>query len=346
MYSLETLSEFDFEISSHCNSKCPQCPRYDQLGRVQKDLNVTHLDVNLIRQLPIDQMPNLQHVTLCGNFGDPLMHPQLNDIIDIFSKQKILISTNASLRSTDWWTNLGKNKNVSVMFCIDGIGEVHEYYRRNTSYEKIMNNARAFIDAGGTALWQYIVFKHNEHQIEEVKKISEEMGFKNVEFIYSDRFDTANKWPVYEDGNYLYDLEKSSTQTTLREELGSKTNDKYWKELYKGKGEISCVWSKNKKLYIHSDGCVYPCCMLGSIQTGKNIEKLMLKKLIKNFDDINLHKHDLGVILNSDIYNDILPKSFDGHPFQHPVCVEWCNKNTGKIALKGLKQVNTDRQIS
>ena len=86
--------------------------------------------------------------------------------------------------------------------------------------------------------------------------------------------------------------------------------------------------------------------MLGSIQTGKNIEKLMLKKLIRNFDYINLHKNSLGDILNSNVYNDILPKSFEGDPFQHPICVEWCNKNTGKIAFKDLKKVNTDRQIS
>ena len=56
MYSLETLSEIEFELSSHCNSKCPQCPRYDTFGRVQKDLNVTHLDLNIINKLPMRKM--------------------------------------------------------------------------------------------------------------------------------------------------------------------------------------------------------------------------------------------------------------------------------------------------
>ena len=331
MYSLETLSEIEFELSSHCNSKCPQCPRYDMLGRVHKDLNVTHLDVNVIKKLPIEKMKNLKTVSFCGNFGDPLMHPDLNEIISFFQNQQIFISTNASLRSKEWWRKLGTNKNIEVTFCIDGIGSEHEFYRRNTSYKKIIENAKEFIQAGGTAGWQFIVFRHNEHQLYEAKKLSEEMGFKEINFIYSDRFDTNNKWKVYDDKNYLYDLEKSSHQTTMRESLNVPEGEKYWKSLNKNKGEISCIWSEKKKLYIHSDGTVYPCCMLGSVQSGKNIEKLMLRKLVKDFKKIDLHHNDLGDILTSEVFQKTLPDSLNGDPFSHPICIEWCNKNTGKM---------------
>jgi len=330
MYSLETLSAIDFELSSHCNSKCPQCPRYDMFGRVHKDLNTTHLDVNIIKKLPIEKMKNLRAVSFCGNFGDPLMHPDLNEIVDFFQAQQIKISTNASLRSRQWWSKLGTNKNVTVIFCIDGIGEEHELYRRNTSYKKIIENAKAFIQAGGTARWQFIVFKHNEHQINQAKKLSEELGFKLIKFAYSDRFDTDDKWKVYDNNNYLYDLEKSSHQTTLRESLNVPEGEKYWKSLNKNKGAISCVWSEEKKLYIHSDGTVYPCCLLGSVQSGKNIEKLMLKKLVKDFKQIDLHHSNLEQILMSDVFQTALPDSFKGNPFSHPICIEWCNKATGK----------------
>ena len=170
MYSLETLSEINFELSSHCNSKCSQCPRYDMKGYVRSDLNVTHLGLDLIENLPIDQMKSLKTISFCGNFGDPLMHPQLDKIIDCFPEQNISISTNASLRNTEWWSSLGALKNVTVTFCIDGIGKEHEMYRRNTSYEKIIKNAEAYIRSGGEATWQFIVFKHNEHQTQEAKK--------------------------------------------------------------------------------------------------------------------------------------------------------------------------------
>ena len=37
-----------------------------------------------------------------------------------------------------------------------------------------------FIEAGGVAYWDMLVFKHNEHQIEEVRQLAKNMGFKNV----------------------------------------------------------------------------------------------------------------------------------------------------------------------
>lgn len=338
MYSLDTLSEIQFELSSHCNSKCPQCPRYDMFGYVHKDLNITHLKSNIIKKLPLEKMKNLKNISFCGNFGDPLMHPELDDIICFFNKQNISISTNASLRNKKWWYALGKNNNLIVKFCIDGIGKEHELYRRNTSYKKIIENAKSFIQAGGTALWQFIVFQHNEHQIDKARKLSEELGFKKIEFMYSDRFDNDRTWKVYDDGKYLYDLQKSSQQTTLRENLNAPAGEKYWKSLYKDKGEISCIWSKQKIIYIHSDGLVYPCCMLGNISAGKKIEKLMLKKIIKDNKKTDLNHHEFEQIITSEVFTKNLPDSFKNNPFYHPVCIEWCNNSSGKYYQPNLKQ--------
>lgn len=343
MYSLETLSRIDFEITSHCNSKCPQCPRYDMKGHVRRDLDVRHLELDLINKLPIEKMKMLKTIYLAGNFGDPLMHPDLDSIIDFFNLQEVNISTNASLRSEEWWQNLGNKKNVNVIFCIDGIGKTHELYRRNTSYKKIIQNAEQFIKAGGTADWQFIVFKHNQHQIEEANTLAREMGFRSIDFIYSDRFDTNNTWKVYDEGNYLYDLEKPSDQTTLREHLNAGTGEKWWKKMYENKQDITCIWSKTKKLYIHSDGLVYPCCMLGSTQAGKTIEKMLMRKLIQDFKKIDLHHADLDQILASDTYTKRLPDSFNGKPFPHPVCIENCNKSTGKDALSYLNKFKKNK---
>jgi MoaA/NifB/PqqE/SkfB family radical SAM enzyme len=340
MYSLDTLSEINFELSSHCNSKCPQCPRYDIYGNVHKDLNVTNLSLEIIKKLPLKKLKNLTKVSFAGNFGDPLMHPELDEIINFFKEQKIIISTNASLRNKTWWSNLGKNKNITVIFCIDGIGKEHELYRRNTSYKKIVENAKSFIQSGGTAQWQFIVFQHNEHQINEAKELSVQLGFKDIKFMYSDRFDTDDVWKVYDNNKYLYDLKKSSKQTTLKGSLNVPLGEKYWKSLNKNKGEISCFWSESKKIYIHSDGTVYPCCMLGSVQSGKNIEKLMLKKIIKDYKEIDLNYSTFEQIIISDILQKTLPETFKSHSSSHPVCIEWCNKNSGKYSKKHLNNVN------
>ena len=43
-----------------------------------------------------------------------------------------------------------------------------------------MENAKAFIGAGGSATWQFIVFPWNKHQVDEVRELANEMGFEIV----------------------------------------------------------------------------------------------------------------------------------------------------------------------
>ena len=41
-----------------------------------------------------------------------------------------------------------------------------------------MNNARAFIEAGGRAHWDMLVFDYNQHQIDQCRTLASDMGFK------------------------------------------------------------------------------------------------------------------------------------------------------------------------
>jgi MoaA/NifB/PqqE/SkfB family radical SAM enzyme len=311
-------------------------------GHVNKDLKLQHIDIKNIYKIPLEKMPNLQSIELIGNFGDPLMHPRLNEILDYFTTQTITISTNASLRDKEWWEKLGHRKNVKVNFAIDGLEDTHHLYRRETDYNKIIKNAKSFISAGGTAIWQYIVFKHNQHQLEQARHLSQTLGFKEINFKYSDRFELANNFKVYDKGKYLYDLEKASTQNTLKEKLNSPKSEKQWKKVIQGyTGDpIECVWSKNKKIYIHSDSFMFPCCYIGNIQSGRYIEKTLFSKIIKDVDAINLNKNNFEQVIKSEAFQKYLPESLKGKPFSHPVCIEYCNKDTGRIANQDLISVN------
>ena len=51
-----------------------------------------------------------------------------------------------------------------------------------------MENAKAFINAGGIARWDFIAFAHNEHQIEEAKALAEQMGFVKFRYKKSNRY--------------------------------------------------------------------------------------------------------------------------------------------------------------
>ena len=84
------------------------------------------------------------------------------------------------------WGNIGKAMGEAeqkqgvekvMTFSIDGLADTNKLYRIGINHERVMANAKAFIEAGGKARWKMIVFKHNEHQIDEAKQLAKDMGF-------------------------------------------------------------------------------------------------------------------------------------------------------------------------
>jgi len=109
---------------------------------------------------------------------------------------KIQVHTNGSLRSSSWWQSLGEKLSAhihDIWFGIDGIGETHEIYRQATNYNKIIENAKAFIEHGGFATWQFIPYEHNQHQIMAALRESQNLSFKKFKLVTSFRNKTTVK---------------------------------------------------------------------------------------------------------------------------------------------------------
>ena len=80
-----------------------------------------------------------------------------------------------------------------------------------------MENAEAFISAGGRARWDFIVFKHNQHQVEEAEKLANKMGFKQFRIRKTARFNYspsgADKWPVMDrNKEFEYLVDRKATK--------------------------------------------------------------------------------------------------------------------------------------
>lgn len=332
MYNIDTIEHIHIEASNHCNSYCPQCPRYDNVGKLKKKINLNHLTPDHIKNIPIHRMKNLKKIDLCGSLGDPLMNPHIDFFFEYFRDQKINVSTNASMRSELWWKKLADSKNVTVSFCIDGVdAETHCTYRRNTSFEKIMKNAEAYISNGGSAEWQFIIFKHNQDQINEAKALSKKMGFRKINFMYSDRFDYGKKWPVYVDNKIQYHLERSSLYHNSHKEITrTKEDEFYLKGMLKEKlPKIECLWSKTNSIYVSANALIYPCCYIGYIEGEPKWEQDIFKKCIKDrFDLIDLGKHNLEDIVNGPVYKNYFIESLEKKP--HMICISQCHPKFGK----------------
>jgi len=325
MTTVDQLHEIVFEATSHCNLHCPQCERYDQDGYLHPKLTPQHIDFDLVKQnINVAQLVGLKNVTFEGNYGDILMHPRARELFDLFSTvERVAATTNGSLRNKAWWADLGRNSKVDVMFSIDGLEDTNHVYRINSNWQRIMENAESFISAGGQAYWKFIVFKHNEHQLDQARELSKTMGFQDFHWQYSDRsWFQGRVWPVKVEGQYLYDLEPAKSVTANTSTPAVITLDKIKKKNYTN--PVQKCFLPQGRLYINSKGHVLPCCMTSGKTWGHDLESRMWQRLIGDINSIDLHHHTLEDILNSDFYQHRLINSFSGSPYTHPSCVAYC----------------------
>ena len=218
----DNITQVHWEPTDKCNSACPMCPRYDDNGNEISTLTNKEWTLELFKaSWPVDFIQSLSKVLACGNYGDPCACKEFVDIYEYLRATNPFMSlacnTNGSLRNPAWWARLGavmRQEQCQGNYCtfsIDGLEDTNHLYRRNTSWKKIMENAKAFIDAGGIAHWDYIVFEHNEHQVEEARQLAKDMGFKNFNVKRTTRWSNYTAegqgyFPVYWKGESLYDL--------------------------------------------------------------------------------------------------------------------------------------------
>jgi len=176
----------ELEISNQCNSQCRECVRSKGSDIIKKLIatpNYWTVD-DIITYFPDDLIANVQIIEFIGELGDPLMNPNFLNILQyIHSKNpklRFTISTNGSLRDIEFWTtfgNISKDMKLEVVFAIDGLSDTNHIYRKGCNFDKIIRNAKIFIQQGGNATWQFIKFEHNSHQVKDAKSLAMSLGF-------------------------------------------------------------------------------------------------------------------------------------------------------------------------
>lgn len=195
MFDLTNIKQLHMETSSACNATCPWCWR-ENTNKFDKGTDTLSLTLEKVRtRFNEPFIKNLDSMFMCGNYGDPAAAHETIDILKYFRevnpKIELGIHSNGGLRSTKWWAELGTILSGERDYCyfgIDGLVDTNHLHRRGTLFTKIMDNATSFIKAGGKAHWEYLVFEHNEHQVEEARALSEAMGFVGFREKVSFRF--------------------------------------------------------------------------------------------------------------------------------------------------------------
>lgn len=193
----DNLVQMHIELTNLCNAACPMCVRFHRNSPLPRpDLEFGQITLDKFKTyFPPDIIQKCDLILFCGVHGDPCVAKDMYEICEYIYEcsetTAVRVNTNGGMRKSEWWTKLGALFSTrkrgtqynfwEIIFSIDGLEDTNHLYRRNVVWKSLMENVSAFINAGGGASWDYLIFKHNEHQIAEASQLSEKIGF--TEFI-------------------------------------------------------------------------------------------------------------------------------------------------------------------
>ena len=361
MFKFNELNQLHLEITNNCQASCPMCVRNVHGGLDNPLVKIENWSLERYKTIVnAEVLQQIRLIQFCGNYGDPLLNNDLLKMMEYTAQVNpdihIRIHTNGSMRNKGWWAQLAKTLpiNHSVIFALDGLKDTHHLYRIGTDFNKIIENAKEFIANGGTAEWAYLRFKHNEHQVDEAKKLASELGFHIFTMKDSARWVLDEKFPVYDKNknttHYIEPSQWSQMKFIRREVLEN------YKQILE-KTEIDCYALKIKEVYITAQGLLFPCCWLGVIpyQTYDHEHELVhirkeildqYNRLVESLggeESINAEKKSIKDIINSKEYQTVWNHYWTNDKLI--TCVRSCGK-IPEIISKPNDQFITNENLS
>ncbi|MDY6833515.1 MAG: radical SAM protein [Chloroflexota bacterium] len=168
-----------------CNLKCPLCPTgAGEYGRPK-----SRMDMDGFRGI-IDTMGDYLYEVNLFNFGEPLLNKELPSMVAYANKRGIstCVSTNATLLDAGMTRSLIEAKLDYLILSIDGISkETYGQYRVGGDFGMVIENVRRIVaeksimDVTAPFIeWQFLVFKHNQHEIQAVPDFTRSLGVDGV----------------------------------------------------------------------------------------------------------------------------------------------------------------------
>lgn len=228
--------------SSICQLKCPFCD-----GRLRPQVMMKLEDFKNI----IDSIGKTCINLELYNWGEPFLNKNIVEMVNYASlKYNIYtrISSNLNIYDDEFYRKLVLSRLNSLTISLDGSSqETYEKYRVKGSFDRIINNIRLIVSYkrkyGKTEpklVWQFLVFRHNEHEIETAKQMAKELSVNEIIFQRPNIPDDQMNWDST--------IKKFSNVSTKN--IHEKSN------LHRRK---KCNWPFSS-VAINANGSVSPCC--------------------------------------------------------------------------------------
>jgi radical SAM protein with 4Fe4S-binding SPASM domain len=186
-----------FEPTTSCNLRCPECPSglrafTRPTGMLKKDF---------FRET-IDQLASeLLYLTFYFQ-GEPYLNTEFLDMVSYATKKGIYTATSTNAH---YLTEANAKKTIEsglhrLIISIDGTTqEVYQQYRVGGRLDKVLQGARNIVkwkkelkSRTPFIIFQFLVVKPNEHQMDEVKQLADEIGVDAVWFKTAQVYDYEN----------------------------------------------------------------------------------------------------------------------------------------------------------
>lgn len=341
MYNIKSVH---IEPTQKCQAACLQCDRNMNGGEDNPYLTGSELiESDYVKIFNYKFIQQLNHMYMCGNLGDPCVSVDSLLGFEYFRfnnpTMHLSMNTNGGAQKPEWWTKLAQilSKNGHVTFSFDGLEDTNHLYRQNVTWQKCMENSYAFISAGGRARWEYIIFEHNQHQIDKARILAKKMGFEDFRTKKTGRFFSTIKHQgkqehqgVNRKGEQTQKLQKPKDEYVnaalkkekdLIKEYGSM-------EHYYDVTPIQCKSIDKSEIFVTAEGHVFPCCWLGGQQYKWywKPKEAPIWNLIGDSENINAKYNKLEDIINGPFFEKI-KKSWSCESIQNgklKVCANKC----------------------
>jgi radical SAM protein with 4Fe4S-binding SPASM domain len=197
------------EPTTSCNLSCPECP--SGLKKFSRPTGkITRENFNRI----LEQMhKHLQYITLYFQ-GEPLLNQEFTEFIRMARRKNIYVATSTNGHFLDEKTavDLVQSGLNRLIISLDGTdAETYVKYRRGGDFETVIRNIKTMVAAREKAgakhpflELQFLVLKHNQHQVEEIKNLGKELGVDSVSL------KTAQVYEFEEGNDFIPDLDRYS----------------------------------------------------------------------------------------------------------------------------------------
>jgi radical SAM protein with 4Fe4S-binding SPASM domain len=264
------------EPTTSCNLGCPECPS----GLKQFTRKIGNLSVTLNKKIIDELKGSLTYINYYFQ-GEPYINKNFFDFVQYANSNKIFCSTstNGHFLNDENCVKTIESGLKRLIISIDGNSqETYEIYRKKGKYERVIEGTKNIIkwkkelnSQYPHVIFQFLVFKTNEHLIEEMKTLAANLGVDEL------RLKTAQ----------FYNFENGNELIPNNEKYSRYRKTKNGNYILKNKFSNHC-WRMWSSAVVTSKGGIVPCCFdKDSVNTLGDLEKENFQKvwLSKKYND-------------------------------------------------------------